>query len=90
MKTTKSDNESCCKVSWHDSFKSFYDISSVVAFIESEPITAIGHPPTRDAKGGMVDANVHKNGKARSATRPKTAQIIQNIFRCINGTCESA
>ncbi len=32
---------------------------------------------------GMVAASAHQSGKAKSATKPKTAKVIQKTFRCI-------
>lgn len=31
----------------------------------------------------MVAAMAHQKGKARSATKPKAANTVQNIFRCM-------
>jgi len=46
----------------------------------SEPIAAVGDPPTGYAMG--IVRRGHQNGSAKSASRPPIVKAIQKILRC--------
>jgi hypothetical protein len=50
--------------------------------VQRDPLRYASHQLNQPI--GMVAASAHQSGSARSATRPSTVNVIQNILRSIS------